>query len=343
MTTRLYLIRHAEAEGNRYRIAHGHYNSTVTPRGYRQLAALRQRFRDVEIDAVYGSDLLRTKTTASAIYVPKGLPFRPLPLLREVNLGTWEERTWGELRRLDGQMLQDFNLRPHLWHVAGAEAFPAVRERMLRAVRQIIAENPGRTVAAATHGSALRILQGTLRGWSLEEIGQRGGHCDNTGVTLLEAAGPDDIRILYQDDTAHLSDDLSTLRRQAWHREKTAQAGEPGLWYTLSADGPDFREQTAMLEERAVGAIAMALEGDALRVTRYEIDSAHRRLGLGTQLLGQAVQYARHHGREKLVLACGADTAAFFAQFGFVPAGTRDGRQEMELDIRLVVRDIPEN
>ena len=50
MTTRLYLIRHAEAEGNRYRIAHGHYNSTVTPRGYRQLAALRQRFRDVEID-----------------------------------------------------------------------------------------------------------------------------------------------------------------------------------------------------------------------------------------------------------------------------------------------------
>ena len=36
MTTRLYLIRHAEAEGNRYRIAHGQYNSTVTPRGYRE-------------------------------------------------------------------------------------------------------------------------------------------------------------------------------------------------------------------------------------------------------------------------------------------------------------------
>ena len=96
-----------------------------------------------------------------------------------------------------------------------------------------------------------------------------------------------------------------------------------------------------MLEERAVGAIAMALERDALRVTRYEIDSAHRGMGLGTQLMGQAVQHARRWGREKVVLACGADTAAFFAQFGFVPAGTRDGRQEMELDIRLVVRDIP--
>ena len=31
MTT-IYLIRHAEAEGNRYRRAHGWYNSTITDR-----------------------------------------------------------------------------------------------------------------------------------------------------------------------------------------------------------------------------------------------------------------------------------------------------------------------
>ena len=85
--TRIYLIRHAEAEGNLYRLAHGQYNSTVTPRGYRQLAALRKRFREILVDAVYGSDLLRTHITASAIYGPKGLPFRPLPLLlRSSNL-----------------------------------------------------------------------------------------------------------------------------------------------------------------------------------------------------------------------------------------------------------------
>ena len=122
MTTRLYLIRHAEAEGNRYRIAHGQYDSTVTPRGYRQLAALRRRFAGEQIDAVYGSDLLRTRTTASALYAPRGLPFRPLPALREVNLGDWECRTWGELQRLDPQMLLDFNLRPQRWRVPGAEA-----------------------------------------------------------------------------------------------------------------------------------------------------------------------------------------------------------------------------
>ena len=39
MTT-IYLIRHAEAEGNLYRRAHGWYNSIITDRGYRQIAAL---------------------------------------------------------------------------------------------------------------------------------------------------------------------------------------------------------------------------------------------------------------------------------------------------------------
>ena len=42
MTT-IYLIRHAEAEGNLYRRAHGWYNSTITDRGYRQIAAARDR------------------------------------------------------------------------------------------------------------------------------------------------------------------------------------------------------------------------------------------------------------------------------------------------------------
>ena len=75
MTT-IYLVRHAEAEGNLYRIAQGHYNGIITPRGYQQLAALKKRFESVQIDAVYSSDLFRARTTARAIYEPKGLAVR---------------------------------------------------------------------------------------------------------------------------------------------------------------------------------------------------------------------------------------------------------------------------
>ena len=104
MTTKIFLIRHAEAEGNLFRVAHGQYDSTITPRGYQQLAYLRERFANEQIDAVYGSDLTRTWATASAVYVPKGLAFQPLPLLREIRLGVWEQKTWGEILRMDRQM-----------------------------------------------------------------------------------------------------------------------------------------------------------------------------------------------------------------------------------------------
>ena len=61
MTT-LYLIRHAEAEGNIFRRVHGWYNSSITPNGLRQVAALQKRFETIPVDAVYASDLIRTCT-----------------------------------------------------------------------------------------------------------------------------------------------------------------------------------------------------------------------------------------------------------------------------------------
>ena len=131
MTTKIFLVRHAEAEGNLFRVAHGQYDSVITPRGYRQLAYLRERFKNQRLDAVYGSDLTRTHTTASALYVPRGLAFRPLPLLREIKLGAWEQLSWGQIQRLDRRMYVDFNKRPDLWHVDGAETFAQVRDRTL--------------------------------------------------------------------------------------------------------------------------------------------------------------------------------------------------------------------
>ena len=44
MTT-IYLVRHAEAEGNLYRRIHGRYNALITENGYLQIAALKSASR----------------------------------------------------------------------------------------------------------------------------------------------------------------------------------------------------------------------------------------------------------------------------------------------------------
>ncbi|MBD5162740.1 MAG: GNAT family N-acetyltransferase [Oscillibacter sp.] len=333
MTTKIYLVRHAEAEGNLFRVAHGQYDSVITPQGYRQLAYLRDRFQNEKLDAVYGSDLTRTHTTASALYVPRGLPFRPLPLLREIRLGVWEQMTWGEIQRMDKRMYVDFNKRPDLWRAEGAETFAQVRDRVLAGIRQIAAENPGGTVAAASHGAALRTLLGTLQGMSLEEIGGT-GHGDNTAVSLLEADG-DHIRVVFRDDASHLPAEVSTFRRQSWHKDDAAT--EPGLWFRTGREDERGKAAQALLDEDVVGKISMEVEPDALRVTEYEMVPALRGQRYGVQLLGQAVQYARMRGKERLVLSCPEELKGYFRKYGFAPAG-----EELVMDLRRVVREIPE-
>ena len=83
MTT-IYLVRHAEAEGNLYRIAHGHYNSCITDDRGAASPGAGGRFRDVPVDAVYASDLIRTRTTAQSIYLPRDCSCTRIPPSGEI-------------------------------------------------------------------------------------------------------------------------------------------------------------------------------------------------------------------------------------------------------------------
>ena len=67
---------------------------------------LRRRFEHIPIDAVYSSDLFRTRTTAKAVYLPKGLALHTDPNLREVNMGVWEGQTWQQLRMEDEERIE---------------------------------------------------------------------------------------------------------------------------------------------------------------------------------------------------------------------------------------------
>ncbi len=81
--TEIYLIRHAQAEGNRFRIMQGRWDGGVTELGRRQIALLEERLRGVAFDAVYASDLYRAMLTASAVYKPRGLALCTDTALRE--------------------------------------------------------------------------------------------------------------------------------------------------------------------------------------------------------------------------------------------------------------------
>lgn len=228
MTT-IYLIRHAEAEGNLYRRIHGWYDAKITENGMKQINALEQRFRDVPMDAVYSSDLYRTKTTARAIYLPQKLELRLHPGLREINMGDWEDRPWGEIRQTDGERLLQFNRSDPTWRAPNGEGLGEVGLRMEQTIYSIAQCHPNETIALFSHGTAIRQFIANVRGIAPEDWHSM-PHCDNTAVTCLAWDGAA-FHVVYEGDNSHLDDSISTLARQSWWRKGEDHKEDVNLWF----------------------------------------------------------------------------------------------------------------
>jgi probable phosphoglycerate mutase len=360
MTT-IYLVRHAEAEGNLYRRCHGHYNSLITENGQRQIEALRQRFLTLPVDAVYSSDLYRTMTTARAIYGPKGLELHTTPQLREIGCGVWEDVPWANLERDYGSALMAHWNCQSDWQVEGSETFPAVRARMTKAILDIAAAHPDQCVAVVSHGSAIRSAVSGFFGVENKEVPLQ----ENTAVTTLEI---EDGVVTVKDmgDASHLNPEISTFAHLTRNSKKFPD-GKNQLWFRVmdlpeesqlycncrhdawlnihkteeGYDGQRFLSEAlahsaydksavmvAMLGEEFVGLIQMDFEKDAERhigcIPFCYLAPDFRAKGLGVQLLGQAVSTYRKLGRTKLRLRCAPDNVpaqGFYHKYGFYKVG----------------------
>jgi len=339
--TKLYIIRHAEAEGNLYRRIHGQYDSLVTDMGLQQIDALRVRFADIPIDAVYSSDMVRTQSTARAVSIPRNLPVHTTPALREAGMGRWEDLPWGQVEREEPEQLRYFAQNPVLWDIGSNEPFSALTERMASAVAEIAAQHPGQTVAIFTHGNGIRSLLAHMLDIPSDRLSEV-GHCENTGVSLLEFDG-EAFHVRFMNDAVHLTPEISTFARQAWWRNPHSRdlgnmefmpmdldrEGERYLTYRrelwahvhggLAGYTDDFLHQArergnthpqAVVEAYLGGSPAGFLELDITcgherglgSIAAFYLSPAFRGKNLGVQMIGHAVSVYRPLERRRLAL-----------------------------------------
>ena len=317
--TRIYLVRHAEAEGNLYRRIHGWYDALITDNGYRQIAALEQRFESIPIDAVYSSDLFRTKTTATAVTRPKRLPLTTVKGLREIHMGAWEDMPWGEAGYFHREDLDRFSSQSPQWRGEGGESFAEVRQRAAHALRSIAAAHPGQNVAVFSHGTTIRNALAALMGLSVEEANSL-GHSDNTAVSLLEFEG-DTVRVVYQDDNSHLPEEISTLARQSWWKKGPEAQKKTNLWFRPMDLA--FGEMTDYLQarEEAWRLIHPTLEGfDG----EGFLTQAARRVANGTGLVMRAMLEGEPVGLVELDLKQDAEKGVGWIPFCYLAPQWRD-------------------
>ena len=217
--TRIFLVRHGEAEGNLYRRAQGQTDARLTSRGREQIALLAKRFETETIHAAYASDLTRAYETAVAAAAPHGLTVIKEPRLREMHLGSWENRPWGQLTWEEPDQMHRFNSDPASWTSPGHEDYYDLQRRMEEALLAIADVHPNQTVLCASHGMAIRCLIARLKGIPSAEINQL-PHGDNTAVALL-IAEDGKLRVEYFNDNSHLPAELSPFSAQKWWKERS--------------------------------------------------------------------------------------------------------------------------
>jgi len=368
--TKIFLIRHAEAEGNIFRRAHGHVNGQIIGRGYKQIEQLEKRFLREKISAVYSSDLTRAVITANAVSRPRGMQVNTTELLREVRMGAWEDEAWGNLHYENPNMVRVFSNDPARWNVKGGEEYALVRSRMTGCIKEIARQNDGESIAVVSHGFAIRSLLCEIIGIPSNEIA-RIPYCDNTAVSLLKYENGK-LSVEFHSDNSHLKGDTSTFAHQAWWRSERESVEENVRFAPLderrdnalleslyregfSRNNAD-KEYAAFLADVPVGIVGLYTErniahergtgsgepetgdiGDSAGWIAYMyILPGYRRMNYGVQLLGQAVTEFRRQRKAKLRVNIPPAEAAvnFCDKFGFIKREEADSSLLMEKNIR---------
>jgi broad specificity phosphatase PhoE len=155
MTT-VYLARHGESDWNVERRWQGHADRPLTERGREQAARLAARLADVELDAIYASDLRRAWETAEAVARSRGIEVVRLPELREVDVGSWCGLTRDECAELYPDAFARWQAGGSGWN--NGESYEDMGERIVAAIRRLAVEHAGGTILVVSHGGPIRAV-----------------------------------------------------------------------------------------------------------------------------------------------------------------------------------------
>lgn len=368
MTT-IYLIRHAESEGNLFRTCQGHYEELLSQTGLQQCKALYQRFRRTRVDAVYTSDLYRAALTAQSVSRAQA-PEAPLyadPGLREKGLGDLEGKSWGTVFRYHPELRGG---RIETADVEGGETDRQLCARVAGSMERIARRHPGQTVAVVSHGGTISAFLRT----ALPDDPRLAVVCGNTSVTTL---GYENGVWTLQDhnDMDHIAKaglpSISLFREDVtdlWYKEVDFEQDEELLrrlgtdaWQTVYGNtnrfNPDIFADNARHMSKFPGCATFCMHEDEVaglllldpmqdeepgvgHISLVYLTPQYRFRGIGCQLIGRASVVYRSMGMEKLRLHVARQNKIairFYQKYGFrfTPMTSLSGQLVMKKSIAI--------
>lgn len=182
----VYLLRHGEtaynADGNRYC---GRTDIELTDKGIEQAASVCARLKNVRLDAVYSSPLIRARKTAELASGWEKV--QTDQRLIEVDFGHWEKKRREEFEAEDPRSWAAWSRDPeHARAGNTGETGGEVVKRLDSFFTEMLTRHAGQTILVAGHNGTNRLYMAHKLGMPLSNY--RRLFQENSAVTLFELA-----------------------------------------------------------------------------------------------------------------------------------------------------------
>ena len=181
--TKILLVRHGATEWNEAKRVQGQADVEMNAKGRAEAEEVAERLADLDIEAVYSSDLRRAADTARAIAARHDLEVKLEPAFREIDQGEWTGLLIEEIqRRWPGR----WGPERHYSRRPGGEAPDQTRARSLQGLKRVVQEHASGSVVVVTHGGNIRWISAEALGYDARRSGAIRG-VSNGGIVCIEA------------------------------------------------------------------------------------------------------------------------------------------------------------
>ncbi|UYP47481.1 2,3-bisphosphoglycerate-dependent phosphoglycerate mutase [Candidatus Lokiarchaeum ossiferum] len=181
----IYLIRHGETDWNKQGKIQGHMDIALNQQGRLQAKILASKFKNIKIDRIYTSDLLRASQTAEIINKTTKSLLIADERLRERNYGDWQNYSWSEVHSQNPNLKEEWRTNPVHSRPPKGESLHDLYNRITRFLSELISEAKNNILIVA-HNSPLKILISIAKGITLEEF-HTIDHLSNTEIIQIKS------------------------------------------------------------------------------------------------------------------------------------------------------------
>ena len=211
--TKVYMIRHCEAMGNVSRVFQGTSDFDISETGAVQLEYLKERFKNIHIDKIYSSPLIRAVKTAEAATEGKGLKVIKDKGLIELHGGVVEGKPFKEAFAEYPHLAEQWDNHPEDFLPANGESMRNAYNRIWETICHIVRENKGKTIAISTHGGVTRCLMCRLKYGDIKKLKDT-PWSDNTAVSQINFDDELNPTLVFMNDHSHVPDKYMPRRNR---------------------------------------------------------------------------------------------------------------------------------